>query len=88
MDTDAAKRFIRENARPVDLAVYRYFFEGGDRQAVVSERMEKRIRDAGWQNAFPHPLFRDSLFRIQPVQVLRLFCFQSCAAQAKLDQLA
>ena len=29
MDIIAAKKFVKENARPVDLAAYRVFFEEG-----------------------------------------------------------
>ena len=48
MDIIAAKRFVKENARPVDLAVYRYFFEGGPREDVVSALAEFQNEDGGF----------------------------------------
>lgn len=57
MDISAAKRFVAENARPVDLAVYQVFFEGGSRQAVVSALAEFQNADGG----FGHGLEMDCL---------------------------
>lgn len=48
MDIIAAKRLVKENARPVDLAVYRYFFEGGPRESVVAALAEFQNDDGGF----------------------------------------
>ena len=37
LDKKAAINFIKENARPVDLAVFEYFFEGKENKNVVEE---------------------------------------------------
>ena len=37
MDRNAAKQFILQNARPVDLAVYQYHFENGSNNKVIDE---------------------------------------------------
>ena len=39
MNQQAAKTFIASHARPVDLVVYRCFFEQGNRQQVVDEML-------------------------------------------------
>lgn len=57
MDISAAKRFVEENARPVDLAVYRFFFEGGSREDVVRALAEFQNEDGG----FGHGLEMDFL---------------------------
>lgn len=48
MNIEAAKKFILENARPVDLAVYQYFFENGSRQKVVEELAKYQNEDGGF----------------------------------------
>lgn len=37
MDKNAAINFVIQNARPLELAVYKYFFENGSNQAVINE---------------------------------------------------
>lgn len=48
MNQQAAKTFIASHARPVDLAVYHYFFEQGNRQQVVDELLKFRNEDGGF----------------------------------------
>ncbi len=57
MNQQAAKAFIVRHARPVDLAVYRYFFEQGDRAQVVEALNQFRNGDGG----FGHGLEMDFL---------------------------
>ena len=57
MNQVAARAFIIRHARPVDLAVYRYFFEQGSREQVVEELLKFRNRDGG----FGHGLEMDYL---------------------------
>lgn len=57
MNRSAAKRFVEENARPVDLAVYRFFFEGGSNQDVVGALAAFQNEDGG----FGHGLEMDYL---------------------------
>lgn len=48
MNQQAAKTFIASHARPVDLVVYRCFFEQGNRQQVVDEMLKFRNEDGGF----------------------------------------
>ena len=57
MHQQAARAFIVSHARPVDLAVYRYFFEQGSREKVVEELLKFRNGDGG----FGHGLEMDYL---------------------------
>lgn len=57
MNREAAKQFILSNARPVDLAVYKYFFENGSRESVVDELTKYQNDDGG----FGHGLEPDYL---------------------------
>lgn len=57
MHQQAARAFIVSHARPVDLAVYRYFFEQGDRARVMEELAAYQNADGG----FGHGLEMDFL---------------------------
>ena len=57
MNQQAAKAFIVRQARPVDLAVYRCFFEQGEREQVVEALKKFRNGDGG----FGHGLEMDYL---------------------------
>ncbi|MGN0379757.1 MAG: hypothetical protein ACI4EU_09225 [Butyrivibrio sp.] len=48
MNKGTAKKFILDNARPVDLAVYKYFFENGENKEVVVELAEYQNEDGGF----------------------------------------
>lgn len=48
MNTETAKRFVLEHARPVDLAVYKYFFEDGPNIAVIRELKRYQNQDGGF----------------------------------------
>ena len=50
-DRQAARRFVLENARPLDRAVYAYSFEGGPRAAVVAELAKFQNPDGGFGHA-------------------------------------
>ncbi len=57
MDKNAAIKYITENARPLELAVYRYFFEGGSNQAVIDELSKFQNADGGFGNALEPDFF-------------------------------
>lgn len=48
MDRNAAKQFILQNARPVDLAVYQYHFENGSNNKVIDELSKYQNEDGGF----------------------------------------
>lgn len=48
MNRDMAKQFILQNARPVDLAVYKYFFENGSNKRVIDELSNYQNEDGGF----------------------------------------
>lgn len=47
-DRKAAISFIKDNARPIDLAVFEYFFEGKDNKKVVDELRKYQNDDGGF----------------------------------------
>ena len=57
MDMERARRFIYRNARPVDLARWRYAFEGGSREDVLTALAAYQNADGG----FGHGLEPDCL---------------------------
>ncbi len=50
MDINAAKEFILHNARPIDLAVYQYFYENGSKERVIDELSNYQNEDGGFGN--------------------------------------
>lgn len=50
MNRNAAKQFIMQNARPVDLAIYKYFFENGSNRKVIDELSKYQNKDGGFGN--------------------------------------
>lgn len=57
MDKNAAKKFVLENARPLDLAVYKYFFENKSNQAVIDELAKFQNADGGFGHALEPDFF-------------------------------
>ena len=57
MDKNAAIKYILENARPLDLAVYKYFFEHESNQAVIDELSTFQNADGGFGNALEPDFF-------------------------------
>ena len=50
MNRAAAMQFVLQNARPIDLAVYKYFFENGSNRTVVKELLKYQNKDGGFGN--------------------------------------
>jgi hypothetical protein len=48
---EKARRFIYRNARPLDLARWRYHFEGGPKEAVVTALAAYQNEDGGFGHA-------------------------------------
>lgn len=48
MNINAAKKFVLQNARLIDLAVYKYFFENGSNQSVIEELLKFQNEDGGF----------------------------------------
>ncbi len=57
MDKNKAIKYISENARPLELAVYRYFFEDGSNQAVIDELSKFQNADGGFGHALEPDFF-------------------------------
>ncbi len=57
MDKNKAIQYILENARPLELAVYRYFFEDGSNQAVIDELSKFQNADGGFGHALEPDFF-------------------------------
>ncbi|SDB69666.1 hypothetical protein [Butyrivibrio sp. INlla16] len=56
MNKERAKQFILDNARPLELALYRYFFENSSQECVLSELKKYQNHDGG----FGHGLEADN----------------------------
>ena len=56
MNTEAAKDYIRNHARPLEMALYRYFYECGTPQTVTTELAKFQNPDGG----FGHGLEADN----------------------------
>ena len=57
MDKNKAIKYIIENARPLELAVFRYFFEGGSNQTVIDELSKFQNADGGFGHALEPDFF-------------------------------
>ena len=57
MNTNTAKSFILQNARPLELAVYKYCFENGSNKAVIDELVKFQNPDGGFGNALEADFF-------------------------------
>lgn len=57
MDKNKAIKYIIENARPLELAVFRYFFEGGSNQAVIDELSKFQNTDGGFGHGLEPDFF-------------------------------
>ena len=51
MDTLKASNFIKNNARPLEKALYSYFYENGTRGKVIHELLKYMNDDCGFGNA-------------------------------------
>ena len=57
MDKNAAIKYILENARPLELAIYKYYFENESNHAVVDELSKFQNSDGGFGNALEPDFF-------------------------------
>lgn len=57
MNKNSAIKFILQNARPLELAVYKYLFENESNQAVIDELKKFQNADGGFGNALEPDFF-------------------------------
>jgi len=57
MDKSKAIKYVSENARELELAVYKYFFENESSQAVIDELSKFQNADGGFGNALEPDFF-------------------------------
>ncbi len=57
MNKNAAINFVTQNARPLELAIYKYFFENASNQVVVDELSKFQNSDGGFGNALEPDFF-------------------------------
>lgn len=57
MNTNTAKSFVLQNARPLELAVYKYCFENESNKAVIDELAKFQNPDGGFGNALEPDFF-------------------------------
>lgn len=79
MNEQALNNFIKENARPVELAMYRYFFENGTSEEVIKELLKYQNPDGGfghgleadfWNPASSPIATNDAIIRLNRVKAL------------------
>ena len=57
MDKNAAIKFVLQNARPLELAIYKYFFENGSNRTVIDELLKFQNSDGGFGNSLEPDFF-------------------------------
>ena len=57
MNKKAAIEFVLQNARPLELAIYKYFFENNSNEAVIDELIKFQNSDGGFGNALEPDFF-------------------------------
>lgn len=57
MDKNKAIKYVLQNARPLELAIYKYFFENESNQAVIDELLKFQNTDGGFGNALEPDFF-------------------------------
>ncbi len=57
MNKKDAIKFIFQNARPLELAIYKYFFENNSNEAVIDELIKFQNSDGGFGNALEPDFF-------------------------------
>lgn len=57
MYVNNAKLFVLKNARPLELSLYKYFFESGSNQTVIDELSKFQNPDGGFGNALEPDFF-------------------------------
>ncbi|MBR3868290.1 MAG: hypothetical protein IKM66_03165, partial [Clostridia bacterium] len=60
MDRNKAIQYILENARPLELAIYKYFFENKSNQAVIDELAKFQNADGGFGHALEPDFFNSN----------------------------
>lgn len=74
MDKIKAIKFISENAQPLELSVYRYFFEEGSNQAVIDELSKFQNTDGGFGNALEPDFFNPNSSPIATNDAISTLC--------------
>lgn len=75
MDKNAAIKYILENARPLELVIYKYFFEGESNQAVIDELSKFQNADGGFGHALEPDFFNHNSSPIATNDaIITLFC--------------
>ncbi len=74
MNKNAAINFILQNARPLELAIYKYLFENGSSQAVVDELSKFQNSDGGFGNALEPDFFNPNSSPIATNDAITTLC--------------
>ncbi len=73
MNIKAAKQFILQNARPIDLAIYQYYFENQSNQMVSVELLNYQNKDGGFGMVLSQISSIQIQVQLQPMMRLSLF---------------
>lgn len=74
MDKNAAIKYVLENARPLELAIYKYFFENESNQDVVYELSKFQNADGGFGNALEPDFFNPNSSPIATNDAISTLC--------------
>ena len=74
MDKNAATKYILENARPLELAIYKYYFENESNQAVINELSKFQNADGGFGNALEPDFFNPNSSPIATNDAISTLC--------------
>lgn len=86
MNCDKAADFIKRNARPLDKAIYRYFFEKQGSKNVIKELIKYQNADGGfditWQWHTPYAEFEQACAWWRPrITIDKLLYYRNFAQQ-------
>ena len=51
MNVEAAKNFIINNARPLELSLYKFFYENAEKETVITELAKYQNEDGGFETS-------------------------------------
>ena len=74
MDKNAAIKYILENARPLELAIHKYYFENKSNQVVVDELSKFQNTDGGFGNALEPDFFNPNSSPIATNDAISTLC--------------
>ena len=79
---DEIQHWVHKNARPIDLAVWQYHFEGGSAEAVIQELAFYQNADGGFGNALEPDSWNPASSPYTTLQAIRIMLAIGCGFRA------